>query len=237
MAKVKAFATRVEPLTVYREGVSVWDEPFPVTVYEDGEIALAGKTALALEERHKHYSELAERGELPEPTALLEREPEEPSPWPPRIIETRLEPVTVHEDGDRVWEEEFPAVVYSDGHVTFEIAVVDEIEARRAHFVELAERGKLPAPTGRSRPRPDPPKAPCVVATRTQPVPVYQEGARLWQEEFPVVVYDNGEVALEDAVLRKWEARQKHYLKLAERGELPEPSEASGKGSHEAAGG
>lgn len=237
MVEIKEFATRVEPLTVYREGVSVWDEPFPVTVYEDGEVALTGKTALALEERHKHYRELAERGELPEPTARLEREPELPPPGPPRVIETRLEPVTVHEAGEQVWEEEFPAVVYSDGHVTFEIAIAHKIEARRAHYGELAERGELPEPAGRSRPVPQAPKAPCVVATRTQPVPIYQEGARLWQEEFPVVVYDNGEIALEDAVLRTWEARQKYYLKLAKAGKLPEPSETGARGSHEAVGG
>ena len=225
-----------QALSVYEEQDRVWREVFPVIIAEDGEQVLSFDTALKMEERNKHYRQLAERGELPEPTARVQPPPE-PRPWPPRVIETRPESVAVHEEGGHVWEEEFPAIVYSDGHVTFEIAIAHEIEARRAHYAELAGRGDLPEPTGRARPRPEAPKAPCVVATRTQAVPVYQEGNRLWQEDFPVVVYDNGEVALEDAVLLTWEARQKHYLKLAKEGKLPEPSETGAKGSHEAAGG
>ena len=225
-----------QALPVYEERDHVWREVFPVIIAEDGEQVLSFDTAVKMEERNKHYRKLAERGELPEPTARVQPPPES-RPWPPRVIETRTESVTVHEEGGHVWEEEFPAVVYSDGHVTFEIAIAHEIEARRAHYAELAARGGLPEPTGHSKPKPPAPKAPCVVATRTQAVPVYQEGNRLWQEDFPVVVYDNGEVALEDAVLRTWEKRQKHYLRLAERGELPEPAETSAKGSHEAAGG
>ncbi len=237
MAEIKQVATRIEPVTVYREGISVWEEQFPVVVYEDGELALEMETALKVEERHKHYVELARRDELPEPTARVERAAEAPPSGPPRVIETRMEPMPVHKEGDHVWEEEFPAVVYNDGHVTFDIAVSHEIDARRAHYAELAERGELPEPTGHARPNPPAPKAPCVVGTRTQSVPVYQEGNRLWQEDFPVVVFDDGEIGLEDANVREWEARYKHYLELAERGELPEPSETLPADSNEAAGG
>lgn len=225
-----------QALSVYMEGDRVWREVFPVIIAEDGEQLLSHETALKLDEREKHYRKLAARGELPEPTARVQPSPE-PPPGPPRIIETRLESMTVYQEGARIWEEQFPAVVYDDGHVTFEIAVAHEIEERRAHYAELADRGELPAPTGHARQRPAAPPAACVVATRTQLVPVYQEGRRLWQEEFPVVVYDDGEIGLEDAIVHKWEARQKYYLELAERGELPEPSEAAGKDSHEAAGG
>ena len=226
-----------QPLPVYVDGDRVWREVFPVIVAEDGERLVSFETAAQVEERHKHYRELARRGELPEPTARVEREAEAPPSGPPRVIERRIEQMTVHEEGDHVWEEEFPAVVYNDGHVTFDIAVSHEIDARRAHYAELAERGELPEPTGRARPNPPAPKAPCVVGTRTQSVPVYQEGNRLWQEDFPVVVFDDGEIGLEDANVREWEARHKHYLELAKRGELPRADGEPGKGSHEAAGG
>ena len=234
---MKQIATRIQAVPVYRDGDREWSEQFPVTVYEDGEGALSSETALRWEIRHKHYLNLAERGELPEPTARVERAAEAPPSGPPRVIETRIESVTVYEEGDRLWEEEFPAVVYDDGHVTFEIATVHEVEERRAHYAELADGGELPEPTGHARPDPPAPKAPYVIATRTQSVPVYQEGNRLWQEEFPVLVYDDGEIGLEDAIIPKWEERHQYYLELAERGELPEPSETSEKGSHEAAGG
>ena len=226
-----------QPLPVYVDGDRVWREVFPVIVAEDGERLVSFETAAQVEERHKHYRELARRGELPEPTARVEREAEAPPSGPPRVIETRMEPMTVHEEGDHVWEEEFPAVVYNDGHVTFDIAVSHEIDARRAHYAELAERGELPESTGHARPHPPAPKAPCVVGTRTQSVPVYQEGNRLWQEDFPVVVFDDGEIGLEDANVREWEARHKHYIELAKRGELPRADGEPEKGSHEAAGG
>ena len=234
---MKQFATRIQAVPVYREGDREWSEQFPVTVYEDGEGALSSEAALRWEARHKHYLNLAERGELPEPTARVEREAEAPPSGPPRVIGTRMKPVPVYEEGDRLWEEEFPATVYDDGYFGFAPTTVHEIEARRAHYAELAERGELPEPTGRARPTPPAPKAPCVVGTRTQSVPVYQEGNRLWQEDFPVVVYDDGEIGLEDANVREWEARYEHYLELAKRGKLPEPSETLPADSHEAAGG
>ena len=234
---MKQFATRIQAVPVYREGDREWSEQFPVTVYEDGEGALSSEAALRWEARHKHYVELARRDELPEPTARVERAAEAPPSGPPRVIETRMEPMPVHKEGDHVWEEEFPAVVYNDGHVTFDIAVSHEIDARRAHYAELAERGELPEPTGHARPKPPAPKAPCVVGTRTQSVPVYQEGNRLWQEDFPVVVYDDGEIGLEDANVREWEARYEHYLELAKRGELPKADGEREKDSNEAAGG
>ena len=226
-----------QPIPVYVDGDRVWREVFPVIVAEDGERLVSFETAAQMEAREKHYRELARRDELPEPTARVEREAEAPPSGPPRVIERRIEQMTVHEEGDHVWEEEFPAVVYNDGHVTFDIAVSHEIDARRAHYAELAERGELPEPTGRARPTPPAPKAPCVVGTRTQSVPVYQEGNRLWQEDFPVVVFDDGEIGLEDANVREWEARHRHYLELAKRGELPRADGEPEKGSHEAAGG
>ena len=149
---MKQIATQIQAVPVYRDGDREWSEQFPVSVYEDGEGALSSEAALRWEARHKHYRDLAERGELPEPTARVEREAEAPPSGPPRVIETRMEPMPVHKEGDHVWEEEFPAVVYNDGHVTFDIAVSHEIDARRAHYAELAERGELPAPTGRARP-------------------------------------------------------------------------------------
>ena len=234
---MKQIATQIQAVPVYRDGDREWSEQFPVSVYEDGEGALSSEAALRWEARHKHYRDLAERGELPEPTARVEREAEAPPSGPPRVIGTRMKPVPVYEEGDRLWEEEFPATVYDDGYFGFDPAQVHQIEERRAHYLELADGEELPEPTGHARPNPPAPKAPCVVGTRTQSVPVYQEGNRLWQEDFPVVVYDDGEIGLEDAIIPKWEERQKHYLELAERGELPEPSETSEKGSHEAAGG
>lgn len=233
---MKQIATRIQAMPVYRDGDREWSEQFPVSVYEDGEGALSMETALLWETRHKHYLELARRGELPEPTAYAPRNDDDAPSGPPRVIETRIERVTVHEEGDHVWEEQFPAVVYSDGHVTFDIAIAHKIEARRARYAELAERGELPKPTGHARPKPPPPQAPCVVGTRTQPVPVYQEGDRLWEEAFPVVVYEDGAVALEAEALPAWEARNAHYRDLAERGELPEPSGTAPADSHEAAG-
>ena len=71
----------------------------------------------------------------------------------------------------------------------------------------------------------------------TAPIAVYRDGDRIIEEEFPVVIADDGEIVVETKVALKVEARQKHYLELAERGELPEPTETGGKGSHEAAGG
>ena len=70
----------------------------------------------------------------------------------------------------------------------------------------------------------------------TKMIRVYRDGDRLIEEEFPVVIADDGEIVVEAAVALRVEARQKHYLALAERGELPEPTEPTGKGSHEAAG-
>ena len=70
----------------------------------------------------------------------------------------------------------------------------------------------------------------------TGPIAVYRDGDHVIEEEFPLVIADDGEIVVEAKVALKVEERQKYYLKLAERGELPEPSE-SGKGSHEAAGG
>ena len=71
----------------------------------------------------------------------------------------------------------------------------------------------------------------------TQQLRVYGQGESIWREEFPVIVAEDGEHLLSHETALELEARQKYYLELAERGELPEPSEAAGKDSHEAAGG
>ncbi len=70
----------------------------------------------------------------------------------------------------------------------------------------------------------------------TKMIRVYRDRDHLIEEEFPVVIADDGEIVVEAAVALRVEERQKHYLALAERGELPEPTESTGKGSHEAAG-
>ena len=71
----------------------------------------------------------------------------------------------------------------------------------------------------------------------TGPIAVYRDGDRVIEEEFPLVIADDGEIVVEAKVALQVEKRQKYYLKLAEQGRLPEPSEREGKGSHEAAGG
>lgn len=68
------------------------------------------------------------------------------------------------------------------------------------------------------------------------PIAVYRSGDRVIEEQFPVVIADDGEMVVSVEVALRVEERQKHYLALAERGELPEPTESTGKGSHEAAG-
>ena len=71
----------------------------------------------------------------------------------------------------------------------------------------------------------------------TQKLRVYRDDESIWLEEFPVIIAEDGEHVLSHETALKVEARQKYYLELARRGELPEPTESSGKGSHEAAGG
>ncbi len=70
----------------------------------------------------------------------------------------------------------------------------------------------------------------------TAPIAVYRDGDHVIEEEFPVIVADDGELVVAAEVALRVEARQKHFLKLAERGELPEPSETAPADSHEAAG-
>lgn len=71
----------------------------------------------------------------------------------------------------------------------------------------------------------------------TGPIAVYRDGDHVIEEEFPLVIADDGEIVVEAKVALKVEERQKHYLKLAKEGRLPEPSETVPRGSHEAAGG
>ena len=71
----------------------------------------------------------------------------------------------------------------------------------------------------------------------TQQLRVYGQGESIWREEFPVIVAEDGEHLLSHETALELEARQKYYLELAERGELPEPTETREKDSHEAAGG
>ena len=69
-----------------------------------------------------------------------------------------------------------------------------------------------------------------------QQLRVYQDGDRIWREEFPVIVAKDGEHLLSAETALRVEARQKHFLKLAERGELPDPTETAPADSREAAG-
>ena len=69
-----------------------------------------------------------------------------------------------------------------------------------------------------------------------QQLRVYREGDRVWREEFPVIIAEDGELLLSTETALHLERRMKHFLKLAERGELPEPSETLPADSHEAAG-
>ena len=142
-------------------------------------------------------------------------------------VATRMEPVPVYREGTSVWEEEFPVVVYEDGEVALEVETAIKVEERQKHYIKLAERGELPEPTSTS--------CGCTQETMEELV-VYREGDHVWREQFPMRVAEDGEVLLSYHTALAWEGRKSHYLKLAERGELPEPSE-SGKGSHEAAGG
>ncbi len=71
----------------------------------------------------------------------------------------------------------------------------------------------------------------------TGSIAVYRDGDRVIEEEFPVVIADDGEVVVEATVALKVEARQKYFLELAKRGELPKADGEPEKGSHEAAGG
>ena len=136
MPEIKQVATRVEPVPVYREGTSIWEEEFPVTVYEDGEVALAMETALKWEARHKHYLKLAERGELPEPTSTS-----------CLCTLTTMKEFVVYRDCDRIWREQFPVRVAEDGEVLLSYHTALELEARKKHYLELAERGELPEPS------------------------------------------------------------------------------------------
>lgn len=154
-------------------------------------------------------------------------------------IGTRVEPLTVFRDGDLVWEEDFSVVVYEDGEVGLSAEAMDEWEERHQHYLKLAESGLLPEPTAVSPKRQHPRGEPATAWTDSvlKPLVVYRAGNQVWREEFLVTVDEDGEVLLSHLTALELEARQKHYRKLAERGELPEPSETSGKGSHEAAGG
>ena len=207
MAEIKQIATRIAPVTVYREGTSVWEEQFPVVVYADGEMALAGETALKVEERQKHYLNLAERGELPEPTARVERAAEAPPSGPPRVIGTRMKPVPVYEEGDRLWEEEFPATVYDDGYFGFDPAQVHHIEERRAHYLGACR----PGVTSPNRPvtcAPEPTGAEGALRHRDlarSPSPSTRRATDSGRRSSPYVVYDDGEIGLEDAIIREWE--------------------------------
>ena len=59
---------------------------------------------------------------------------------------------------------------------------------------------------------------------RAEPLVVYRDGDRVWREEFPVIIAEDGELLLSTETALQLERRMKHFLKLADRGELPEPS-------------
>lgn len=136
MVEIKQVATRVEPVPVYREGTSVWEEEFQVVVYEDGEVALEVETAINVEERQKHYVKLAERGELPEPTSTSCG----------CTLETMQE-LVVYRDGDSLWREQFPVRVAEDGEVLLSYHTALAWEGRKSDYLDLAREGKLPKPS------------------------------------------------------------------------------------------
>ena len=156
-----------------------------------------------------------------------------------RQVGKRVEPLTVFRDGDRVWEEDFLVSVYEDGEIALSIETMDQWEERHQHYLKLAESGLLPEPTAISPERQHPRGEPATAWTDSvlKPLVVYRAGNQIWREEFLVTVDEDGEVLLSHLTSLELKARQKHYLKLAKEGKLPEPSETGAKGSHEAAGG
>ena len=144
---MKQIGERTEPLVVYREGDRVWEEEFPVTVYEDGETAVSIDVAQRWEKRHQHYLDLAGSGALPQPTSISpEDEDGDGVTW--NLDEPVLRPLIVYHEGERYWMEDFPVYLASDGDFLPSEATMDQWEERHRHYRELAERGELPEPSG-----------------------------------------------------------------------------------------
>lgn len=129
---------RKELLTVYRDGDRLWEEEFPVIEEDDGEVVLTLETTRRWEARHQHYLELAERGELPEYTALEE------GGDPANVSAVRS--LVVYREGDRVWRDEFDIIVTPDGEERIPPRVTRELEERREAYRELSRLGLLPEP-------------------------------------------------------------------------------------------
>lgn len=140
MAEVEQVGERIERIPVYREGDRLWEEEFPVIVYSDGEVSLSGEAAGKWDERHRHYLELAQRGELPAYTALEEG-------GDPANVSARKS-LVVYREGDRVWRDEFEVVVTPDGEERIPAHVARELERRSEEYRELSRRGLLPEPGG-----------------------------------------------------------------------------------------
>lgn len=146
MAVIKQIGERIETIAVYRDGDRVWEEPFPVIVYEDGETALSGTAMTAWEARNQHFLELARRGELPEPTAIRPV-PVHPRGEPATVwTDSVLRPLVVHREGDRTWSENFMVTVDEDGKVLLSDATLALLEWEKKRYRELAEHGLLPEP-------------------------------------------------------------------------------------------
>ncbi len=144
MAVIKQVGERIERIAVYRDGDRLWEEEFPVIVYEDGETALSGTTADAWEERHQHYLELAERGELPEYTTLEEGG----DPANVSVVKS----LVVYREGDRIWRDEFSIVVTPDGEERIPAHVTRELEQRWRDYRAMSRQGLLPEPDEASAP-------------------------------------------------------------------------------------
>ncbi len=138
MVEIKQVGERIESITVYRDGDRLWQEDFPVIVYSDGETAMSVETTRRWEARHRHYLELADRGELPQYTALEE------GGDPANVSAVRS--LVVYREGDRVWRDEFDIVVTPAGEERIPARVTRELEQRREVYRELSRQGLLPEP-------------------------------------------------------------------------------------------
>lgn len=148
-----------------------------------------------------------------------------------RQVDERIESIPVYRDGDRLWEEDFPVIVYSDGETAMTVETTEKWEARHRHYLELAEKGELPEYTALEEGG-DPAN---VSAVRS--LVVYREGDRVWCDDFDIIVTPDGEERIPGRVTRELERRREEYRELSRLGLLPEPDATPAPASHDAAGG
>lgn len=129
---------RNELLAVYRDGDRLWEEEFPVIEEDNGEVVLTLEATRRWEERHRHYLDLADRGELPEYTTLEEG-------GDPANVSV-LKSLVVYREGDRVWRDEFDIIVTPDGEERVPPHVARQLEQRQRDYLALSRRGLLPEP-------------------------------------------------------------------------------------------